>query len=172
VSEYFSLQHDLISKYNDDPEKIDSKYIEFVEHFFEPRCGKYSEGRDITTLHNIIIKCAADMTPQPALINTVHNSAFRPNISTAPPAFNFGELPNTNAAEPAVSLNAENSRYENYAVKYAAVTAVRLIANELTDLCTTVDTCSRPVKSNVTHGRKRMYHRKRGKNINFQGEYK
>jgi hypothetical protein len=59
VTEYFALQHKLIEQYNDDPEKIEARYIDFVQHFYEPRTGKYAETRDMTALHNIILQCAA-----------------------------------------------------------------------------------------------------------------
>lgn len=61
TEEYFDLQHTLIGNYNNDPEKIDGKFADFMKYFYEPRSGKFADGHDITTLHNIILRSASTL---------------------------------------------------------------------------------------------------------------
>lgn len=154
TDEYFGLQHSLIERYNDDPEKIEEKYIDFVVHFYEPRTGKYAEKRDITALHNTIIRCAADaekVQEPDALPAGTPAKKSGAEKSEALPVYGG----NTQASPPSPGI-------DDYKIKSAAVLSARLIASELASLCEIVEAFVRPPQKSVkTRQRDRSRTRKK-----------
>jgi hypothetical protein len=223
AAEYFALQHTLIEQYIDNPEKIDERYIDFVKRFYEPESGKYVSKRDITTLHNIILRNAAALKDNSKLLlhvdagqninlkasgqeiiitetlPTEQKKEFQNKQPEVPQSTSNGKIPiqkllsnidiavdkvekpealpvtpepfrlydaadnlvseqqpdlnghaifsglseGTYTVENSSSVN-RVSQPNNYFVRYAAVAAVRLIAEELVALCDTVETSTTP----------------------------
>lgn len=155
VSEYFSLQRELFEKYNDNQEKIDTKYIDFVEHFFEPRTGKFEKEQDLTTLHNIIIKTACDMRSKKPNTFSIKESDDKKQSSDD--TKNDASSDSFNSKD-----NTKDACWVSLSSKNNALIAVRLLATSLVDLCNTVDCCSRHhEKKKNFKDRRQLKHRKK-----------
>lgn len=76
TEEYLKAERKLIEAYNDEPEKIESRYADAVAAFYEPQSGKFAQKQSFTGLHNIILKCTdrlrntRDIKPEVLPVNT------------------------------------------------------------------------------------------------------
>lgn len=80
---YFSCERKMIELYHDDQEAVEKKFSETLNHFYEPRTGKFAKDTDRTAMHNSVIRWAYAIRAE-----QYHPEATAPAARAEPPPQN------------------------------------------------------------------------------------
>ena len=180
TNEYFKCERKLIENYNDDPEKVEVRYSDAVNRFYEPRAGKYVKGNDVTTLHNIILRSAYSLKK-----DIVFQTPKGEHKKEKPEVLPVISEPEIHADKKAVidkggieagyaaagAYNNTKVKTSNQAVKYTVIGMLRRMAWELSNMCEVNEKHRKAYekKANVKH---RGRFRAQRKNFSMQEDLK